>query len=131
VATLIWAILVISSTISHYAATYPEYPDLSQRIAASSAIFLRRLAKFLAACNAAWILLAFLLQFGNFYDRCYCNSDVLGLGKRAHNVMQLTGNDISAMKAAWIGGVVLAVAVSSLYLSFINVFIDLPLPPHS
>ncbi|KAJ7927974.1 hypothetical protein B0H13DRAFT_1968835 [Mycena leptocephala] len=78
------------------AATYPEYPDLSQRIAASSAF-----------------------------------SCAVSPSKRAHNVMQLTGTDISAMKAAWIGGVVLAVAVSSLYLSFINVFIDPPLPPHS
>ncbi|KAJ6585068.1 hypothetical protein B0H19DRAFT_409324 [Mycena capillaripes] len=129
VATLIWAILVVSSIISHYATLYPEFPDLSQRIAAHSAVFLRRLAKFLATCNAAWIIIAFLLQFGNFYDRCYCNSDVLGLGKRAHNVMHLEGPDISAMKSAWIGGVVLAVAVSSLFLGFINVLIESPPPP--
>ncbi|KAJ6605676.1 hypothetical protein B0H10DRAFT_2076592 [Mycena sp. CBHHK59/15] len=103
-------------------------PDFSHRAAAHMAVFLRRLAKFLATCNAAWIMAAFLMQFGNFYDRCYCNSDVLGLGKRAHNVMVLENSDISAMKAAWIGGVVLAVAVSSLFLGFINVFIDPPLP---
>jgi hypothetical protein len=32
------------------------------------------------------------------------------------------------MKAAWIGGVVLAVAGASLFLGFINVFVDPPLP---
>ncbi|KAJ6477355.1 hypothetical protein C8R47DRAFT_1140144 [Mycena vitilis] len=129
VATLIWWLLVVSSALTHYATIYPEYPDVSQRAAAYAAISLRRVAKFLATCNAAWIISAFLLQFGNFYDRCYCNSDVLGLGKRAHNVMLLEGPDISAMKAAWIGGVILAVVVSSLFLGFINVFIDPPLPP--
>ncbi|KAJ6477352.1 hypothetical protein C8R47DRAFT_1140135 [Mycena vitilis] len=129
VATLIWWLLVVSSALTHYATIYPEYPDVSQRAAAYAAISPRRVAKFLATCNAAWIISAFLLQFGNFYDRCYCNSDVLGLGKRAHNVMLLEGPDISAMKAAWIGGVILAVVVSSLFLGFINVFIDPPLPP--
>ncbi|KAJ6559107.1 hypothetical protein DFH09DRAFT_1161926 [Mycena vulgaris] len=128
VATLIWAILVVSSILSHYATTHPEYPDLSHRAAAHLAVFLRRFAKVLATCNAAWIIAAFLLQFGNFYDRCYCNSDVLGLGKRAHNVMVLEASDITSMKAAWIGGVVLAVVVSGLFLGFINVFIDPPLP---
>ncbi|KAJ6628464.1 hypothetical protein B0H10DRAFT_1777987 [Mycena sp. CBHHK59/15] len=119
-------ILVASSIVSHYATAYAELPDFSHRAAAHLAVVLRRLAKFLATCNAAWIMVAFLMQFGNFYDRCYCNSDVLGLGKRAHSVMVLENSDISAMNAAWIGGVVLAAAVSSLFLGFINVFIARP-----
>ncbi|KAJ6607035.1 hypothetical protein B0H10DRAFT_2439843 [Mycena sp. CBHHK59/15] len=126
VATLVWIFLVASSIVGHYATAYSVLPDFSHRAAAQTAVFLRRLAKFLATCNATWIIAAFLLQFGNFYDRCYCNSDVLGLGKRAHNVMVLENSDITAMKAAWIGGVVLAVAVPSLFLGFINVFIDTP-----
>ncbi|KAJ7784477.1 hypothetical protein B0H16DRAFT_1492644 [Mycena metata] len=127
-ATLIWWLLVLSSVTGHYATAYPEFPEFSHRAAAGSSVFLRRVAKFLATLNAAWIITAFLLQFGNFYDRCFCNSDVLGLGKMAHNVMVLEGSDISAMKAAWIGGVVLGVVVSSLFLGFINLFIDPPLP---
>jgi hypothetical protein len=131
VATLIWVILVFSSFLSHYAMSYPAAasPSLAHRVAAHVAVFFRRLAKFLATCNAAWIITAFLLQFGNFYDRCYCNSDVLGLGKRAHNVMLLEASDISAMKAAWIGGIVLAVVPSGLFLAFLNVLMDPPLPP--
>ncbi|KAJ7459931.1 hypothetical protein FB451DRAFT_1272047 [Mycena latifolia] len=126
VATVIWALLVASSILAHYAAAHPGFPDRSQRAAAQGAVLLRRLAKLLATCNAAGIIAAFLLQFGNFFDRCYCNSDVLGLGKRAHNVMVLEGTDIAAMKAAWIGGVVLAVVPSGLFLVFINLFIDQP-----
>ncbi|KAJ7147042.1 hypothetical protein C8R43DRAFT_1011612 [Mycena crocata] len=129
VATVVWAMLVISSVAAHYATTYYRQPDLSHRLAAGTAVLLRRAGKFLATCNAAWILATFLLQFGNFYDRCYCNSDVLGLGKRAHNVMLLEGSDISAMKAAWVGGIVLAIAGSTLFLGFINLFIDPPPPP--
>ncbi|KAF7365133.1 hypothetical protein MVEN_00384600 [Mycena venus] len=135
VATVIWVIMVISSVITHHATIYPEYLNLSQqrrrerRGAALIAVFLRRLAKCLATCNAVWILAAFLMQFGNFYDRCYCNAAVIGFGKRAHEVMTLNGNDISAMRAAWIGGVVLAVVGSALFWGFIQVFIDPPLPP--
>ncbi|KAJ7505225.1 hypothetical protein B0H11DRAFT_1977575 [Mycena galericulata] len=128
-ATLIWALLVISSIVSHYATTCHE-SSVPHRAAAGVALFIRRLAKFLATLNAAWILAAFLLQFGNAYDTCYCNSDVLGLGKRAYMTMLLEQSDISAMKAAWVGGVVLAVLVSSLFLGFINLFIDSPRRRH-
>ncbi|KAJ7175940.1 hypothetical protein C8R46DRAFT_1080123 [Mycena filopes] len=126
VATLVWWMLVLSSVTGHYATSYPEFPDLSHRVAAMGSVVLRRVAKLLATLNSAWIITAFLLQFGNFYDRCYCNSDVLGLGKMAHNVMLLEGSDISAMRAAWIGGIVLGISVSILFLGFINLFIDPP-----
>ncbi|KAJ7212030.1 hypothetical protein GGX14DRAFT_621400 [Mycena pura] len=130
-ATVVWATLVVSSILSHYATVFPEPsgPEFAHRFAARLAVFLRRLAKVLATLNAAWILGAFLLQFANFFDRCYCNSVVLGLGKRAHNDMFLGSSDISAMKGAWVGGIVLAVFVSSFWLAFINVFMDPPLPP--
>lgn len=121
-ATFVWALLVASSLLGHYAATRTD--DRAPGLAQYAAVFLRRCAKVVAALNAAWILAAFFLQFGNFFDRCYCNSDVLGLGGRAHNVMLLEGSDISAMKAAWVGGVVLAVVPSGLFLIFINMLID-------
>ncbi|KAF7298999.1 hypothetical protein MIND_00848100 [Mycena indigotica] len=116
-ATLVWILLVISSFLVHYATPFVPgtAQTLSQRIAGDVAIFLRRSAKVLATLNAVWILVAFLLQFANFYDRCYCNSDVIGLGKRAHNVMLLLGPDISNMKAAWVGGIALAVSVSGFW----------------
>ncbi|KAJ7216598.1 hypothetical protein GGX14DRAFT_442128 [Mycena pura] len=129
VATMIWAILVTSSILSHYATAYPKFskPELAHRTAAQLAIFLRRLAKLLATLNAAWIIAAFMLQFANFFDSCYCNSVVLGLGTRARVNMVLDSSDIAAMKGVWVGGIVLAVVVSSFWWTFINVLMD-PFP---
>ncbi|KAJ7473552.1 hypothetical protein FB451DRAFT_1468457 [Mycena latifolia] len=117
VATIIWAILVLSSLISHYATTHPV-AGFPHRVAAQTAIFFRRLAKLLAVGNAVWIVTALLLQFANFFDRCWCNSNVLVLGRgAAHNVMFLGPDDISAMRTAWIGGVVLGIGGSGLFLA--------------
>ncbi|KAJ6544476.1 hypothetical protein B0H19DRAFT_1221960 [Mycena capillaripes] len=132
VATLIWAILVVSSILSHYATTHPVrgFPDVPHRLAAYVSILLRRFAKILAVCNTVWIVTALLLQFGNFFDRCWCNSNVLVLGKqKSHNVMFLGPDDISAMKTAWIGGVVLGLGGSGLFLTIFALSNDPPLPP--
>ncbi|CAK5284094.1 unnamed protein product [Mycena citricolor] len=126
VATLIWVIFVISSFLAHYATTVPETSRVYSFVA-TLAVFLRRLGKVLATLNAAWIFTAFFLQFGNFFDRCYCNSDALGLGKRAHVVMTLLGPDISAMRGAWIGGVALGIVGSILFWAFINLMLVEPL----
>ncbi|KAJ6612512.1 hypothetical protein B0H10DRAFT_2051916, partial [Mycena sp. CBHHK59/15] len=93
-----WATSGASIVIVFFTPTVGNASDFSHRAAAHLAVVLRRLAKFLATCNAAWIMAAFLMQFGNFYDRCYCN-------RMAHSVMVLENSDISAMNAAWIGGV--------------------------
>jgi hypothetical protein len=132
VATIIWAILVVSSVISHYATTHPvsRSPDVPHRAAAHAAIFLRRFAQLLAVGNTVWIVTALLLQFANFFDRCWCNSNVLVLGEsRAHNVMFLGADDIAAMRSAWIGGVVLGVGGSGLFLTVFTLSNNPPLPP--
>ncbi|KAJ7461597.1 hypothetical protein FB451DRAFT_1341251 [Mycena latifolia] len=120
VATLIWALLMISTMISHYA----EYPDRAHRAVARAAVLLRGVAKVLAGCNAAWILATFLVQSANLDNNCYCAADVLGLAERAHVVLAVGARDVSVAKAAWIGAMVFAGAVSSLYLGFINIYID-------
>lgn len=112
--TLVWLMLVISSGLAHYstqAATdiegNPVYTRAT-RMAGLVSILLRRVGKCLATCNALWIVLACIFQFSSFFDRCYCNSSVLGLGSFAYDVIQLVPADISTMKTAWIGGVALA-----------------------
>ncbi|KAJ7081433.1 hypothetical protein C8R44DRAFT_906372 [Mycena epipterygia] len=131
-ATFIWMLFVATSLIGHYATADIKAPDFSQRVAARVAVFLRRLAKFLATCNAVFIITAFILQFGNFYDRCYCDANVLGLGKhRGYSEMVLTASDLSVTKTAWIGGVSLAFTGSGLFLAFINTFMNPPLPPQN
>jgi hypothetical protein len=79
------------------------------RLAGILSIILRRIGKVLASLNAIWIVLVCLLQFGSFFDRCWCNSSVLYLGaKNAYNVIDVKPNDVAALHAPWIGGIALA-----------------------
>ncbi|KAJ7148638.1 hypothetical protein C8R43DRAFT_512551 [Mycena crocata] len=134
VSTLVWMILVASSALAHYSTQTsvdvlgdPVYTRAT-RVTALLSIVLRRVGKVLAAINAVWIVLACILQFSSFFDRCYCNSSVLGRGSFAYDVIQLVPTDISTMKAAWIGGVALAAGCSILFIVFVNIFINPPLP---
>ncbi|KAJ7832192.1 hypothetical protein B0H13DRAFT_2256539 [Mycena leptocephala] len=133
--TVVWMLLVTSSALAHYSTHVTtnieglQVYTRSTRIAGSLAIVLRRVGKVLAACNAVWIVLACIFQFSSFFDRCYCNSSVLGLGRLAYDVIQLVPADISALKTAWIGGVALAGGSSILFVVFVNIFINPPLPP--
>ncbi|KAJ7139029.1 hypothetical protein C8R44DRAFT_606472 [Mycena epipterygia] len=112
--TLVWIMLVASSFLAHYSTQVTHniegQPVRSRaaRVAGTLSIILRRLGKVLATCNAIWIVLACILQFTSFFDRCYCNSSVLGRGSFAYDVLTLLEEDLSAMKTAWIGGVGLA-----------------------
>jgi hypothetical protein len=120
--TLVWMLLVTSSALAHYSTQVTHKTDgqavytRATRIAGALSIALRRLGKVVATCNALWIVLACIFQFSSFFDRCYCNSSVLGLGSLAYDVIQLVDADISTMKAAWIGGVALAGYVCRLVL---------------
>ncbi|KAF7288538.1 hypothetical protein HMN09_01382800 [Mycena chlorophos] len=128
-ATLVWFMMVVSSFLAHYATSYTPRAQQSpsEWTAEHLSILLRRFAKTLATLNAAWIVVAFMLQFANFYDRCYCNADVLGLGRRAHIVMVLLPSDISNMTSSWGGGVALGIIASAVWWGWINVLRD-PLP---
>ncbi|KAJ7856660.1 hypothetical protein B0H14DRAFT_710056 [Mycena olivaceomarginata] len=133
--TLVWMLLVTSSALAHYSTQVTHKADgqavytRATRIAGALSIVLRRLGKVVATCNALWIVLACIFQFSSFFDRCYCNSSVLGLGRLAYDVIQLVDADISTMKAAWIGGVALAGGSSILFVGFVNIYINPPLPP--
>ncbi|KAJ6602348.1 hypothetical protein B0H10DRAFT_1823065 [Mycena sp. CBHHK59/15] len=129
VATFVWILFLASSILCHYVTASVRIHDISHHVVARIALFLRYLAKFLATCNAVWIIAAFIMQFSDLYDRCYCDSNVLSQGKRAHSVMVLTASDISVMKVAWIGGFLLAVVSSGLFIGFITICIDSPLDP--
>ncbi|KAF8996102.1 hypothetical protein BDQ17DRAFT_1250080 [Cyathus striatus] len=111
--TIVWFLLVVSSILSHYATI--ELMDGNKRrrisrgtVASTLAILLRRAGKFTALINAIWIVVSCTFQFTNFYDTCYCNSNVLGLRSHAYNVISLTKDDLSEMRFAWSGGVGLA-----------------------
>ncbi|KAF8199272.1 hypothetical protein K438DRAFT_1905951 [Mycena galopus ATCC 62051] len=133
--TVVWMMLVTSSALAHYSTHVahdiegkPVYPT-STRIAGKLSIILRRLGKVIAACNAVWIILACIFQFSSFFDRYYCNRSLLGLGRSVYCVMQLVDADISPMNTARIGGVALAGGSSILFVVFMNIFMNPPLPP--
>lgn len=106
--TVIWLLMVLSSFLSYHAATSsspsgPLRTLSSPRIAGMLSTGLRRIGKILAMLNATWIVVVCIFQFASFFDRCYCNSSVIGLGKAAYDVINFTSSDVHAMKSAWIG----------------------------
>jgi hypothetical protein len=105
--TLVWAMMVASSFLTHYAACAPRGPSgnpRSARVARTAATALRRMGKAAAALNAVWGLLACIFEFSSFFSRCWCNSDVLSLGANAFNVIALSDQDMHKIKTAWILG---------------------------
>ena len=82
--------------------------DWSIRAARLASIFLQRLRKSIATLNSIWIFMSCMFHLSNFYDRCYCNSDVFWLQGRVYDVIQLVGDDLAGVKVAWLGGVCLA-----------------------
>ncbi|KAI0033216.1 hypothetical protein K488DRAFT_85137 [Vararia minispora EC-137] len=124
VGTAVWGTMVISSFLSFYATVAGQSALPSKQsprplpaalIAGRLSTFLRRAGKLLATLNAIWIVLSCIFQFSSFYDRCYCNSSVLGLGKNAYDVLTFLDSDVTAMKAAWIGSIVLALGTAALF----------------
>jgi hypothetical protein len=136
--TLVWMMLLTSSILTFYSTNTPA--QLSRRYLASKlnlrfrvtrflAICLRRFGKMIAILNTLWILATSILQFTGSYDRCYCNSSVLGLGKSAYNVIALTPGDTASMTNACIGGIALAAVTALGFAARIGLLIDPPLPP--
>jgi hypothetical protein len=127
--------LLTSSSLTYYSTNAPTHSfqehfilALQVWVARWLSIFLRRLGKLIAALNAVLIVATGLLQFGKFYDRCYCNSSVIGLGKHAYDVILLVPDDVVGMRTAWIGGFVLAAGATVIFAGFVTIFIDPPLP---
>ena len=85
--------------------------------------------KLVAAFNAMWIVATCFFQFTNFYDNCYCNSAVFGRRKAAYNVIVIVFGDASRrMWEAWIGGTFLGSGVAIVFVAFVVLYINPPLP---
>ncbi|RDX45629.1 hypothetical protein OH76DRAFT_936252 [Lentinus brumalis] len=129
VATLVWLLMLSSSLLAHYAHPRSHRMDLRDaggpmHIVSTLSVLLRRLGKILAALNTAWIILANIAQFSNFFDRCWCNSCALSLGSRAFSVIHATASDIAYMKSGWIGSVILATGCALSFVLLIHVLLD-------
>ena len=123
--------MVASSALAHYSAPHslkklhPSLVGASEHSAAFVAILLGRTGKAVAAGNALWITVACMLQFSNWFDRCYCSSSVLWRGAAAaYNVIQLTEDDLPGMRQSWVGGIVLTLSVGFGFIGFLNTFLD-------
>ncbi|KAF8801073.1 hypothetical protein BYT27DRAFT_7174661 [Phlegmacium glaucopus] len=137
--TLVWVLLVTSSILTHlYTLTTPGprarrhngsiVYRWSRRAVRHFSIFFRCLGKVIAAFNSILVVLTCVFQFGNFFNRCYCNSSVFWLRDHAYNVITLSQDDITSLRSVWIGGVSLAAGTAVLFVLFVNVYIDPPLP---
>lgn len=102
--------MLVSSILAQYAhfphahSHHPQLRIVVNHTAARLSVALRRLGKLAATLNAMWIVVACLFQFSSFFDRCWCDSSVLGLGKTAYDVLLLTDADLGPLRGAWIGG---------------------------
>jgi len=93
---------------------------LSQSSAAALASFLNAFGKILAAANAVWVLCACMFQFTNVFNRCFCNSSVFYWGAdKAYNVLELTDADVDSVRAAWFGGIAMAIISVCLFVGFV------------
>jgi hypothetical protein len=98
------------------------------RAARMTSIIFRRLGKLIAAINSLWVVVACIFQFASVFDNCYCNSSVFYLHDHAYNVIALLPGDVTSVKSAWVGGLFLAGGTAIIYVLFVNVLIDPPLP---
>ncbi|KAJ7661235.1 hypothetical protein B0H17DRAFT_1094317 [Mycena rosella] len=132
--TIVWMLLVTSSVLAHYSTFTVSFKGRymhtkATRTAGVLSIVCRRLGKILATINAIWIVLVCLFQFGSFFDRCWCNSSVFYLGKRAaYNVIDVGLEDVAALNEPWIAGVGLASGCAVLFLVVVNLLINPALP---
>jgi hypothetical protein len=132
--TLVWFMLLISSMLNRYCWIKSPKDTIQRRrssinsisIASTLSDFLRRTAALIAFGNSAWIIIISVFQFANYFDTCYCNSSVLGLGSR--NAYISISQDLSVinMKGVWIGCTVLAGGCIAAYAFFVALMMELP-----
>ncbi|TEB20049.1 hypothetical protein FA13DRAFT_1757962 [Coprinellus micaceus] len=132
--TAAWVALLASSVLGHYAVTESRRlashtgPTWPVTMARALSILLRRFGKFVAVLNAVWSVATCLLQFGQFYNRCYCNSSVIGRRSSAYVAAKLPPAQVRFMVHAWISGASQAVFTAIVCLAVVVVYRNPTLP---
>ncbi|KAG1895750.1 uncharacterized protein F5891DRAFT_1193754 [Suillus fuscotomentosus] len=130
-ATVVWAMLVMSSILSHYAFSYSDRPrsyfsSTTLGLVKLASNLLRWGGKLVAIVNAIWIIAAGMLQFTDIYDNCYCNSSVLGRGAQyAYDIVLFDGVNLDQTRAAWFGALALAGSTSLGFIFYMSLLTDL------
>ncbi|KAI9820079.1 MAG: hypothetical protein M1826_000965 [Phylliscum demangeonii] len=132
-ATAVWLLLFSSVLLSHaamvrYQRELVAHPHLDLRRPSSSqgrylrrrthaalcaaAVCTRYLGRAIAVLNTGWIIVTSIFELVGFYENCWCNGAVLGLGAKAWVLLFKTKQDLKdAAHQPWIGGLVLSFAV--------------------
>lgn len=131
-ATMVWAMLVASSIISHYTysnsgrSSWSPFFSIAMHLAKVLSNLLRWGGKLLATVNAVWVVTASMLQFADVYDNCYCNSSVLGRGvQHAYDIVVTDNLDLGLTKTAWWGALALACSTSLGFIFLMSLLTDL------
>jgi hypothetical protein len=111
--------LLTSSILSYYSTNPPAQSSREHvilvRVAHWLSIFLRRLGKLIAVLNAVWIVVIAFFQFSGFFDRCFCNSNIMGPGKHVYVIISLASGELGRMRGAQIGGFFLAAGAAIIF----------------
>lgn len=120
----IWMMLLTSSILAHYSAAYSYRASLSARVALAFSHLLRRMGKLLAIANSLWVVLTCIFAYSNFYDTCFCNSNIIRGNVDAYVTIIETTAQATLAKAAWIGGLVLACTSASAFVALVSLLLD-------
>lgn len=92
---------------------------LSHSFLCAAAVITSAIGKFLAACNALWLVTSSIFEYVGFYENCWCVGDAVSLGSKGWIVLFKNANDMSdAASRYWVGGVIMSFAVCFLSLLF-------------
>lgn len=114
----------MSSILAHYSAGYSHRRLLSAQVALVLSRWLRRTGKVLAIANSMLVVLACTFVYSSFYNTCWCNSSVVSRGGAAYNAIIETAAQAAQLRAAWIGGLVMACTSSLFFLGLMNLLLD-------
>ncbi|KIJ98389.1 hypothetical protein K443DRAFT_9204 [Laccaria amethystina LaAM-08-1] len=132
-----WAVIQLRiSILTHYATMQPLSPihrdqpvhDWSIRAARLTSIFLRRFGKLIATLNSIWIFVACMLQLSSSHGKCYCNDSSASPPQGHGHIVIMLVDHLATMLDTRISGVCLAAGVVVIYVGFVGLFNNPPLP---
>jgi len=128
--TVAWIMLLTSSILTYYSTNTPANSSRGHIILVRAAhwlsIFLRRLGKLIAIFNAGWIIVIGFFQFSSFYNRCFCNSNMMGFGKNAYVIISLVSDELGDIRAAQIGGFFFSAGAAMIFAGLVRLMIVTP-----
>jgi hypothetical protein len=116
-ATVAFGLLLLSSLLAHLARrqSIPEEQAGLKVFTGCIAALTRWLGKVIAVLNGFGIMVSCIMQLTGVYDNCFCSSTIFGGNP---NGLVLFPDEVvkgSEVHGYWVGGIVVAIMISSLY----------------